>query len=59
MDILSKHIYIYKTSEKPVNNQSYVGSLRYSDTIQVKMNHKRLKWFVKITPSTQHKVIKD
>ena len=35
---VSNYRYIYTTSEKPVNDQSYggVGSLRYNDTIQVK-----------------------
>ena len=47
------HIYIYTTSEKPVNDQSYGVLDRYGITILYKLNnYKRLKWFVK-----QHQVI--
>jgi hypothetical protein len=48
------YIYIYTTSEKPVNDQSYGVLDRYGITILYKENnYKGLKWFVK-----QHQVHK-
>jgi hypothetical protein len=58
----SIYIYVYTTSEKPVNDQSYGVLDGYGITILYKQNnYKRLKWFVnfKTTPSTQNKVIKN
>jgi hypothetical protein len=49
-----RNIYIYTTSEKPANDQSYGVLDRYGITILYKQNnYKRLKWFVK-----QHQVHK-